>query len=121
MRTYILRSLVVLMLCALTAGTALAGKIKKAEVTLPRDVTINGTLVKAGKYEVRFNDESGELSILRDGKVKAKTSARLEARDDKARTTEVRTRNTGSVTELIAVAFEGAKQDVVVSSTTVQR
>lgn len=121
MRTFILRSLAVLALCALATGTALAGKIKKAQITLSTDVTLSGTLVKAGKYDIRFNEESGELSLLKNGNVQAKASARLEARTRKAESTEIRTRQTGNVMELIGVAFEGSKQDVIVSSSTVQR
>jgi hypothetical protein len=109
------------MLFALATGTALAAKIKRAQIKIVTDVTMNGTLVKAGNYDVRFNEESGELSIVQDGKVKAKTSARLEARSEKAHTTEIRTRKTGDITELIGLAFEGSKQNVVVSSSTVQR
>ena len=77
---------------------------------------VNGTLVKAGEYDVRFNEETGELAILWDGKVKAKTTARLEARNDKAKNTSVRTRMVGNTTELIGVTFSGATQDVVITS-----
>lgn len=121
MRNYIVRSFAVLMLCALATSTALAEKTRKAEMLLATDVTINGTLVKAGKYDFRFNEESGELSLLKKGKVVVKTSARLEARNDKAESNEFRTRTTGNVTELFKVTFAGSNKDVVVSSATVQR
>jgi len=79
--------LIALIVCALAAVTAFADKTKKEHVTLVSDVMVNGTLVKAGEYDVRFNEETGELAILKDGKVKAKTSARLEVRNEKAKNT----------------------------------
>ena len=121
MRNYIVRSFAVFMLCAVATSTALAEKTRKAEMLLATDVTINGTLVKAGRYDFRFNEESGELSLLKKGKVIVKTSARLEARNDKAESNEFHTRTTGNVTELFKVTFAGSNQDVVVSSSTVQR
>ena len=73
------------------------------------------TLLKAGDYDVRFDERAGELTILKNGKVKAKTSARVEARKMKARTTSVRTRAVGAVPDLIAVTFDGWSEDVVVT------
>jgi len=116
MKNYLQRALIALMVCALAAITAFADKVKKEHVTLASDVMVNGTLVKAGDYDVKFNEETGELAILRDGKVKAKTTARLEARNDKAKNTSVRTRMAGNTTELIGVTFSGATQDVVITS-----
>jgi len=116
MKNYLQRALIALMVCALAAITAFADKVKKEHVTLASDVMVNGTLVKAGDYDVKFNEETCELAILRDGKVKAKTTARLEARNDKAKNTSVLTRMVGNTTELIGVTFSGATQDVVITS-----
>src|ERR1700694_31241 len=80
---------VALAISALASVSAFAGskdKVKKETVTFTSDVMVNGTLVKAGDYEVKFDETTGELAILKDGKVKAKTAARLEQRTDKAKT-----------------------------------
>jgi|SRR5436309_7093992 len=116
MKNYLQRTLIALMVCALAAITAFAAKVKKEHITLTSDVMVNGTLLKAGDYDVKFNEETGELAILRDGTVKAKTTARLEARNDKAKNSSVRTRMVGNTTELIGVTFGGATQDVVITS-----
>jgi len=108
--------LIALIVCALAAVTAFADKTKKEHVTLVSDVMVNGTLVKAGEYDVRFNEETGELAILKDGKVKAKTSARLEVRNEKAKNTSIRTRTVGNMSELISITFGGSTQDVVLSA-----
>lgn len=116
MKNYFQHTLVALIICALAAVTAFAAKVKKAHLTLPSDVMVNGTLVKAGEYDFRFNEETGELAILKNGTVKAKTTARFEARSDKARETVLRTREAGNVLELISLTFNGSTQDVVVTS-----
>lgn len=110
---------VALVIGALASISAFAGdkdKTEKKTVTFPSDVMVNGTLVKAGDYEVKFDETSGELSIMRNGKVKAKVPAHLEARSAKAKETALRTRDGGGTTELIGVTFGGWTQDVVVGS-----
>ena len=47
------------------AGTAAFGKTRKKDVTFTDNVTVNGTLVKAGNYQVAFDETSNELSILK--------------------------------------------------------
>ena len=117
MKNYLHRTLIALIVCALAAVTAFADKVKKEHVTFASDVTVNGTLLKAGDYDLRFNEQNGELAILRDGKVKATTTARLEARNEKAKNTEIRTRTVGNTSELVGVTFGGSTQDIVVTST----
>jgi hypothetical protein len=77
-------------------------------------VSVNGTLLEAGEYRVRFDESAGELTILKNGEVKAKTLARVEARSMKARNTSVRTRVDGGVAKLIGETFDGWTEDVVV-------
>ena len=85
-------------------------------MTFTEDVMVNGTLLEAAEYQVRFDESSGELSIMRFGDVKAKMPARLEARTGKAKTTSVRTRLKNGVHEFIGITFNGWDQDVMVSS-----
>lgn len=115
MKTYLQRTVLALMVCALASATAFADKIRKAQLTMSTDVTVNGTLVKAGAYEFRFNDESGELTILKNGSVKAKTAAKLETQTEKASNTAIVTRKSGNVSELIGLTFSGSAQKVVVT------
>jgi hypothetical protein len=115
MKTYLFRSFVAVIVLALATVTAFA-KVKKVRLAFADDVMVSGTLVKAGTYEFRFNDETGELSILKEGKVQVKTAARLEPRTDKARYTAIRTRQTGSVTEFTGLVFDGQMQELVVTS-----
>src|SRR6185436_20604029 len=53
-------------------------KENKRRVTFDAPVTVNGTLVKAGNYEVVFADETGQLTIFKGKKQIAQAPARLE-------------------------------------------
>lgn len=117
MKSLVKSMLAALLISALASIAVFAGgkEIRKS-VTFSSDVMVNGTLVKAGDYDVKFNEETGELSILRDGKVKAKTTARLQARSDKSKSTSVRTMTKENVAELIGFSFGGSTQDWVVGT-----
>ena len=109
------------LVCALTVGLiasvgmAAKGKTKKETVRFTEDMTVNGTVLKAGIYDVKFNEETRELSIIKNGRVKAKTTAHLETRSNKAKDTAVISVNTGgAIAELRGVTFSGSSQNVIV-------
>ena len=109
----------VLIVGALASFSALAGdkgKVEKKMITFTDDVMVNGTLVKPGDYEVKFDEGTNELSILKNGKVVAKTPAHVEARSEKAKNTALRTMDKGGNPELIGVTFGGSDRDVVVGA-----
>lgn len=119
MKVFLKSTLAALMICAfasIAVFAAVKGKVKTERVTFTSDVMVNGTLVKAGDYQVKFNEETGELAIMKDGRIKAKTTAHFQSRSDKAKNTSVRILDSGSVAELVAVTFGGSNQDVVVGS-----
>jgi hypothetical protein len=77
MRKFINRFVVLLVVLALSSIMALAaGKTKK--VTFLTDVTINGTVIKKGTYQVTFDEKSGDLTIMDKKTVVAKANARME-------------------------------------------
>jgi len=119
MKVFLKSTFAALMICALASisiHAAAKDKVRTETVTFYSDTTVNGTLVKAGDYQVKFNEQTGELSILKDGKVKAKTTAQLQTRSDKAKHTVVRTLDKGGVAELIGFSFGGSTQEVVVGA-----
>ena len=118
MESFVKSTVIALAMVALVAiGAFAAGKdkVRKETVTLLSDVTVNGTLLKAGSYDIRFDDKTGELAILKDGKVKAKANMHSEERSDKAQLTAVRTSKNGEIAELIGVTFAGSTQNLVLS------
>jgi hypothetical protein len=119
MKRFIKGIFVALVISALASISALAGdkgKVEKKIVTFTEDTMVNGTLVKAGDYEVKFDQSTGELSVIKNGKVKAKTTAHYEARTDKAKTTALRTTGSGGNVELKGITFGGSDQDVIVGA-----
>jgi hypothetical protein len=117
MKRFINAFFVALVIGALASISALAGdKVEKKMVTFPSDIMVNGTLVKAGDYEVKFDETTGELSIMKNGKVKAKTPAHVEERTAKAKDTVLRTRDESGSLELVGVTFSGSNQNLIVGS-----
>lgn len=71
------RAVLLLVLCAVTSVPLSAKTITK-KVTFNRDVTVAGTVVKAGTYKAAYDDTTGELSIIKGTETVAKTQARIE-------------------------------------------
>src|SRR5258707_1875595 len=109
MKVFLKSTFAALMICALASIAVFAAakdKVKTETVTFTSDVMVNGTLLKAGDYQVKFNEQTGELAILKDGKVKAKTTAQLQSRSTKAKNTAVRTVAKDGVDEYICLIFD---------------
>lgn len=115
MKSIMNRMLVVLMVTALTSVVALA-KVHKHKVTFEEDIKVNGTLVKRGTYDVKFDDETGQLSIAKNGKVVAQAMAKLEPRSKKANDFQLRSTTSGDEQQLTGVTFGGSDKDVVITN-----
>ncbi len=114
MRSKVNRVLVMLLI-AVTASVVAFAKSKKESVTLPNDLNVNGTIVKKGTYEVKFDEQTNELSILKGSKVIAKAPARVEHSDNKARSFEIRSTGSGDGAQLVAVRFGGSSDSIVLN------
>lgn len=77
MKHLLSRAVILLVVVAMTSITALAMTTNR-QVTFSRDVTVNGTPVKAGTYKATFDDQTGEFKLLRGKKVVANATARME-------------------------------------------
>lgn len=115
MKSVVNRMLVVLLVGALTGVVALA-KVHKSRVTFEEDIKVNETLVKKGTYEVRFDDETGQLSILKNGKTVAEATARVEQREKKANDFQLRSTEKGDERQMTGVTFGGSDKDIVITS-----
>ena len=114
MKSIVNRIVVVVMIGALASVAAFA-KTQKQRVTFENDIKVNGTLVKKGTYEVKFDDATGQLSINKNGKTVAQTMAKLEARAKKANGFQLRSVGEGDQTELVGLTFGGSDKDVVLT------
>ena len=115
---FIINRAVVAFLLVTLAGTAAFAKSNKGTVSLSSNTKVNGTLVKKGNYDVRFDEKTGELSVKKSGKVIAKTAARFEKRYLKAAGTEVQTSREGMDQRLVAITLSGSDQNIVVNQDT---
>ena len=115
MKSIVNRIVVVLVVGALTSMVALA-KVHKHKVTFENDTKVSGTVVKKGTYDLKFDDATGQLSIVRNGKVVAQAMAKLEPRTKKAGDFQLRSAGKGDETELIGFTFGGSDKDVVITN-----
>jgi hypothetical protein len=74
------RFIVFVLIGVVANGVASAKTIKK-KVTFSDPVVVNGALVKKGDYDVVFDDQTNELTIVKGRKVVARAVAQLEPRD----------------------------------------
>jgi len=114
MKSILNRIVLVLVVGALTCVAAFA-KVHKHDLTFENDTKVNGTLVKKGTYQVKFDDKTGQLSIVKNGKVVAQAMTKLEQREKKAGDFQVRSMGSGDDSQLVGVTFGGSDKDVVIS------
>ena len=115
MKSIVNRMLVVMVVGALTSVVAFA-KVHKQRVNFDNDIKVNGTLVKKGSYDLKFDDETGQLSIVKNGKTIAQAMAKTEARQKKANDFQLRSSVNGDETQLIGVTFSGSDKDVMITN-----
>ena len=115
MKSILSRVVVVLMVGALTSVVALA-KVQKHKVTFEKDLKVNNTVVKKGTYDVKFDDQTGQFSVVKGSKVVVQTTARLEPRGKKANDFLIRSTGDGSEAQLVGVTFGGSDKDIVISN-----
>ena len=111
----------VALLIASLASVAAFAKTKSEKVTFIDDIKVNGTLVKKGSYDLKFDDKTGEVTISKNGKVVARANSSMEQRSAKARRFELRHSGEGANAELTHVTFSGADQNIVLNSAAASR
>jgi hypothetical protein len=115
MRSILNRVVVVLVVGALSSVVALA-KVHKQKVNFASDIKVNNTLVKKGTYDVKFDDETGQFTVSKNGKVVAQSMAKTEPRDSKASDFQMRSTGSGDTLQLLGVTFGGQEKNVIISN-----
>lgn len=115
MKSLIKKISIALVITSLAAVSAVA-KTRKESVTFSTNTTVNGTLLKKGTYQLKFDDEKGELAIIKDGKVVAQATTTTAKRDAKAPEFELQLSGLGAEKKLVGVAFKGDEQSFVITS-----
>lgn len=114
MKSFLNRIAMALLITSL-ASVSVFAKTERG-VSFPTNMKVNGTLINKGVYDLKFDDKTGEISIVKDSKVVARAAATLEKRDRKARTFALRSAGTGDELQLTGITFAGADHNVVISS-----
>ena len=117
----ILSRIALAFLIASLASLSVFAKGKKETANFPTNIKVNGTLVKKGVYDLKFDDKTGELTIVKDNKVIARATASLEKRDRKARQLVLRSAGSGDDTQLTSVAFTGSEENLVITGSQASR
>ena len=118
MKNTLSRMVVLVVVAAITSAAALAQTIRK-EVTFIKAVTVNGSLVKPGTYEVRFDDETDQLRIVKGGKVIASAEAQLEKADEPGYgryVTRSATNDPGKPPVLVSISLKSGTRANIVNS-----
>ncbi|PWT92742.1 MAG: hypothetical protein C5B55_05725 [Blastocatellia bacterium] len=115
MKSIMNRLVVVMVVGALTSVVAFA-KVHKSNVKFANDIKVNATVVKKGSYDVKFDDETGKLSIVKNGKVVAEANAKFETRAKKASDVQVRSSGSEDGAQLLGVTFGGSDKEIVLSN-----
>ncbi len=120
MKSFINRIAIAFLIASL-ASIAVFAKPKKETVSFLTNIKVNGTLVKKGVYDLKFDETTGEISIVKNKKVVARATASVAKRETKAREFEIRSSGSGDDLQLKAITFAGADHDLVISSSQASR
>src|SRR4030095_167354 len=114
---YILSRFFIALLLVILVSVPTLAKVQKATITLKADTKVGDVVVKKGTYEVKFDDQSNELSIVKGRKVIAKSAVQIEPLPRKFPNTAhiVHLENNEAV--LTGVIFADTTQTVVLKST----
>jgi hypothetical protein len=118
MKNMVNRMVVLFIVAIITSAAALANTTKKV-VTFVEAVTVNGTLVKQGTYEVRFDDATNQLTILKGRKVIAQAEAQLgkvEGTKHFLYTTRPEINDATKPPALSSISLKGGNQATIISS-----
>ena len=112
------KMLMTLMAVALmTAGlTMVEARDRSKTITFLNDVTVNGTLIQKGTYDVRFDSESNEVTISRNGRPVASTKVDIKLTDRKNPHNSAAYVERDNMRVLPSITFEGDKRVLLVNS-----
>jgi hypothetical protein len=111
----LIKKISVTLVIASIAAVSVVAKTRKESVSFSSNTTVNGTLLKKGTYTLKFDDEKGELAIIKDGKVVAQATTTTAKREAKAQEFELQLSGLGAEKKLIGVAFAGEDQNIVIT------
>src|SRR5262249_7852767 len=107
-----MRVLSIVGLCLLTGVVAFAN-VKKGSIMLSSNVTVGGTAVRAGTYDIEFDSDKNELSFFKNHKLIAKSAAHTKKEPEKAGSTRIETLRTDNAEVLTGIIIRGKDQHII--------
>ncbi|MBN8721993.1 MAG: hypothetical protein J0M03_03605 [Acidobacteria bacterium] len=90
------------------------GKGKKVDIS--KDVVVNGTEVKKGKYEVTFDEEKQEMSLWKGDKLVARSNARKGLLKNKAVVNQLMTSKQNQNDMLKGIILAGEQETILINT-----
>ena len=108
-------SLMAVALMAVTVSLAEA-KDRSKTINFLEDVKVNGTLVKKGEYDVKFDADTNEISILRNGNVVATAKVEVKPTEKKMQYNSAGFVDSQDGKLLTSITFQGDRRILMVNS-----
>ena len=89
------------------------GKILKDNFEFSRDVLVGSTQVKKGKYQVKYNTQTGVVSIFEGSKVVASAKATMKVNDKDFDKDEILTTETAGNVVLTGLRLGGQREELM--------
>jgi hypothetical protein len=105
-------------LCLLSISALANHTDLKEHITLNDKVYVNGTKVKPGRYTVRYNAESGDMTLSMNGKVVVQTKATVTTSAEKFDNDALILRDTANGAELTGIRLGGQHEEIHISRVT---
>ena len=109
----ILNRVVVALLFVIVASAPSFAKVHKSKITLKADTKVGEVLVKKGTYDVRFDDQTNEVSLRKGGKVVATSAAQTEPLPRNFPNDAYLVNSENDEARLTGIIFRGTSQTVV--------
>jgi hypothetical protein len=114
---YILSRFFIALILVILVSVPTLAKVQKAKITLKADTKVGDVVVEKGTYEVRFDDQLNELSIVKGRKVIAKSAVQIEPLPRKFPDTAHIVHLENNEPTLTGIIFGGSSQTVILKST----
>lgn len=92
------------------------GKNLKDSITIAKEVVVNDTKLKPGTYEVKFDAETNEFSILKGSRVITTTKASVKGGEKIVRKTETYFSVTDKGLALTKLVFKGDERAILLDN-----
>ena len=111
-----LTRLVIALVVSVMTGVVTFAVDKSGQVTFNKDIKVNGTTVKKGTYDVKFDNVTSELTISDKQEVVVRTRAKLAKVSSKSSRTDVVWMKKGSDRSLHSITLSGDDEGIIVAS-----